>query len=187
MKFASSTIAPLLRRGSRGKMPRESSILADICCDFCFSRGGTPFTRSLTAAGNERNKDEGTGELLMKTQEASRRKTRPSLEELAVVAYAFSPSLLTKYVSFHYSLMPRPLLWPLYWCILGGWISLSLPFDVVNSLHRRRRQWLRSRNEISPFRSLYVRKILPFSFGLLAFRPKATISVGESLHVSFHR
>lgn len=49
MKFARSR----LWRESREKMPRELSVLllADICCDFCFSRDGTPFTRELTAMG----------------------------------------------------------------------------------------------------------------------------------------
>lgn len=53
-------------------MPRESGVLVDICCDFYFSRGNMPFYEEVDS--NEQN--EGTGGLLMKTQEASRRKTR---------------------------------------------------------------------------------------------------------------
>lgn len=62
-------------------MPGESSVLADICRDFCFPRDDTPFTRESTATsgadgGRERTRGRRYG-LLMKTQEASRRKTRP--------------------------------------------------------------------------------------------------------------
>lgn len=98
-------------------MPGESSVLLDICRDFCFPKHDAPFTResstmTTTATGG---KVERGDRLLMKTQEASRRKTRlRRQEEPAVVAYTFLSSPLTKCMSFHYSLMLRPLLRPLY-------------------------------------------------------------------------
>lgn len=113
-------------------MPRESSILADICCDFCFSRDGTPFTRGSTATGT---RTRGRAGVLMKTQEASWRKIRPLPEEPSVVTYTYLSTLSAckVWMSFHYSLMLQSLLRPLYWCILGGRISLNLSFAVANS------------------------------------------------------
>lgn len=71
-------------------MPRESSVLADICCDFCFPGVGAPFTRRLTTTGTRTRVRVG---LLMKAREASRRETSPPSEERVAVACAFPYSL----------------------------------------------------------------------------------------------
>lgn len=157
-------------------MPRESSVLADICCDFCFSRDGMPFTR-----GVDDNKNEGTGGLLMKTQEASWRKIRPLLEEPSVVTYTSSAFPRRAWMSFHYSLMLQSLLWPLYWCILSGRISLSL--SLLRILASPSATMAPIKNEIPPFRSLREKntRSIPSLTILLAFHSNGDIS--KPLHL----
>lgn len=97
----------------------------------------------------------------MKTQEASRCKTRLLPEKPSVVAYTFPPSLLTKCMSFHYSLMLQLSLRPLHWCILNGEISPGLLCSTLRILASQR-QCLQSRNEISLFRSLREKNMYAF-------------------------